>query len=1134
MSDFLIQFAPVMNDWAAVFLLDAIVKATLLLVAAYLAAILLRGASAAVRHRIWCLTFVSLLLLPLLSVALPDWRLPILPYRVGMRTESITVVAPGNSQASTKLPRTYQPTTADYPAKNLPEQRTENTSVPSTWSMPGPSAGTDASAAIENQSAKSRDASIPFPHAASTPSWHTAIITVWLIGLGLALLPVTANLIQTFMLGRNARPLGTAEQNRLLQELCRKLGVRRPVRLLESGKRLVPVTWGVLRPIILLPCNWQEWSPQRQRIVLLHELAHIMRWDLGYQLLARLACAIYWFHPLAWDSLRRMRIERELACDDFVLTAGEHSSDYAEQLLQIAKECYVLPWSTAAVAMTHSSKLEDRIRALLNPANPHSPISCAAGRLIFVGSILLLTCVAFIGPAETAESREKATGISPEASLAKEEATPKPVAPPAVNSPEKPHASSQLAKKAAKDSTGSLQTADSRAKEDLTRFEFRGEVIDPEKKPVTGARIFFANGVRNAPLDFVAKPLAMTDKDGKFEFTTTDRGGTIVATAEGYGFAADTGLKYETTGNLMKTLPIQARSFWALRLANPKRVLQLVRDDTPVSARVLTADGKPIVGARARLNQVWINKNFWTGQEGDLTPFERAAKDKKADYYSLRRTTEFVLGGPQLPFIVSDATTGQDGRFTLRGVGRERVVELLLKGPNIETKMIHARTRKGEPIVVPDSWRDSDRRLMGKDTFYAADFDFAPGPSKPVVGRVTDADSGKPIAGVLVNAGQEGTFFRSGTPWIATMTDADGRYRLQGMPIGKRNSLNVFPPASTAYLPAGLTISTEGDESSLTHNFPLKQGIWLRGQVIDDRTKKPVAGRIQYNAFKDDPHLKSFPSFAQGDISHERPVGEDGRFEIPVLPGSGLVTFKAVDHSRYRRGLGAESITGPSKAIPTLMNKPTKMFDTVPESVFADDEHVLRQISPKEGAKQNEMTLMLTSGVDVIGYVLAPEGRRLSGVLANGNIQQAWYPIEGEEFRVEGYYPDRPRDLFFYNPPRDLAGYYRLEGPPPKELKITLQPAGSLSGRLLNDQGAPWPCIKLFGDGVPGEDYGNTSLRLETGIDGRFLVRGLVPGRKYAILGMSDRIWGVLRDLTVEAGKTKDIGDVKLNPNVAE
>ena len=639
--------------------------------------------------------------------------------------------------------------------------------------MPEKSEKTVVSTAVEDQSGKSSAASIPLQQTASSASWQTAIITIWLIGLGLALLPMAAGMIRTFLLGRNARPLGDPEQNRLFRELCRNLGVRRPVRLLESEIRLIPMTWGLLRPTILLPSNWRAWSPQRRRIVLLHELAHIKRWDLGHQFLARLACAVYWFHPLVWHALRRMRIERELACDDSVLTAGERSSDYAEQLLQIARDYQATPWTAAAVAMAQSSKLEHRVDALLNQAHSHLPLSRGMGRLIFLAAILLLACVAFIGPAHTAESRESATGNSAKSSSAEDETTAKPIDLPAANSPEK---------------------ADNEGKKDSTRLEFRGEVIDPEKKPVAGAKIFFSYWIQNAPLDFTAKPLAVTDKDGKFEFTTAEQGGVIIATAEGYGFAADTSLPYETTGNLMKTLPLEAKAYWALRLTNPKRVLQLVRDDTPIVARVLTAEGKPVVGARVKVKEAWINKSHMTGAEGDLAPFEKAAKDKKADFYSLRKTTEFSLNGPHLPFIVPDATTDDEGRFTLRGVGRERVVELIVSGPGIETKMIYARTRNGEPIVVTQSWRDSDSPLMPKDTFYGAEFDYKAAPSKPIVGRVTDADTGKPIAGALVNAGQEGMFFRSGSPWIATLTDADGRYRLEGMPIGKRNALNVFPP----------------------------------------------------------------------------------------------------------------------------------------------------------------------------------------------------------------------------------------------------------------------------------------------------------------------------------------------------
>lgn len=664
---------------------------------------------------------------------------------------------------------------------------------------------------------------------------------------------------------------------------------------------------------------------------------------------------------------------------------------------------------------------------------------------------------------------------------------------------------------------------------DNTRLEYRGRVVDPEGKPVAGAKVFQVYWFRGAPFEYVAKPRAVTDNEGRFEFTTTRSdfepnardawyACTIVATADGYGFADGFSVAFETTGNARKLLPAGALIYLKEILSNPTRVLKLVPDDTPITGRVTTADGKPVPAARVRVDRLWYN------DEGNLDLWEEAAKDEKADFYSLRRHTTKAINGPQLPFIIPDATTDEKGCFTLRGIGRERIVQLLISGPGIESLEVKTRTREGEKVVVPHQWRTRGRSEM-QEVYYGPEFVHVPGPSRPIVGRVTDVDTGKAVSGVLISAGQMGTFFRGGSPFIAAVTDREGRYRLEGLPLEKRNRISAFPTADSAHPTAGASVDTQVDEPSATQDFELKQGVWVHGQAVDDRTGKPITGRVQYFAFRDNPHLESFPRFKGTYIAHERRVDKDGRFRIAVLPGPGIIAFKADDHSRYRRGFGAETITGSTLD----MGGSGKTFKTVPGICHSANEHALRQIDPKVGSDPIELTLTLTSGTDLTGRLLDPDGKPLSGGVVFGNIQHAWYPIQGEEFQIQGYYPDRPRDLFFHHPERNLAGHYRLEGKPPKPLIIKLEPAGAIRGRLVDDSGKPISGITLAGEGVPSENYGNAALRIGTDEDGRFHIRGLIPGRKYTVEGRGNRKYGrVLVDATVEAGQTKDVGDVTL------
>ncbi len=155
---------------------------------------------------------------------------------------------------------------------------------------------------------------------------------------------------------------------------------------------------GLLRPTVLLPREATQWSNQRLHIVLLHELAHIRRRDCVTQALAELARSLYWFNPLVWLAIRRLLVERERACDDLVLCAGNKASDYAAHLLALVRPLASGGLASAAVTMASSSHLETRLRSILNPRLDRRPLTRAAGVMAAVIAACLVLPLAAMRP----------------------------------------------------------------------------------------------------------------------------------------------------------------------------------------------------------------------------------------------------------------------------------------------------------------------------------------------------------------------------------------------------------------------------------------------------------------------------------------------------------------------------------------------------------------------------------------------------------------------------------------------------------------------------------------------------------------------------------------------------------------
>lgn len=166
----------------------------------------------------------------------------------------------------------------------------------------------------------------------------------------------------------------------------------RDVDVVLSKEREMPMTWGVFSPVILLPDSAMSWSKERLQMVLLHELAHIARWDCLTQMLGQLARALYWFNPLAWMALHRLRTEQESACDDVVLQFGSEPTDYASLLLEVTARLPSPTWdASVALAIGRCSRMEQRLRAILH-ANSQRQGASAKQKLVIFGAMTFLAC----------------------------------------------------------------------------------------------------------------------------------------------------------------------------------------------------------------------------------------------------------------------------------------------------------------------------------------------------------------------------------------------------------------------------------------------------------------------------------------------------------------------------------------------------------------------------------------------------------------------------------------------------------------------------------------------------------------------------------------------------------------------
>jgi len=551
--------------------------------------------------------------------------------------------------------------------------------------------------------------------------------------------------------------------------------------------------------------------------------------------------------------------------------------------------------------------------------------------------------------------------------------------------------------------------------DEVDRYNLRGRVLDPNGKPVSGAKLYVCGSwsVGSGPVSCPGRGQvrAITGPDGAFRFAVDrvemDRSDWVVAALGDYG-------------------PDWV-SLTRLDLAGMLPDLRLAKDDVAIEGRVLDLESQPLEGISVRVLRIL------KAPGEDLTAYVRcwSAVRPYRNFGVLREPGPigYESGVMSSLNVAQSVKTGADGRFRLTGCGRERVAVLALEGAGLERRVIDVATRSQFP-----------KELAALACGAKADFLLAPG--KAITGTVRQSGSGKPASGVEVTCASG----QSLEPARST-TDAQGQYRLEGVPKSKQY---IVVAQGGPYIRMSQTIEDPAGSESVRTDFVVERGLQVCGRLIDKATGRPVAGYVEYQACTNNSHLKEYPSYLRlppEDIERVR-IDRDGLFRVAALPGPGTIMARSWEN-RFTNGY----------SWPVHCTQ-------VPGSVsYTEGVHSLVEINPAENSADTlRCTIALDPGQTLAGKVVGPDGKPVPGTLAWG-VTPAYGTFDLDlgmpalaadgSFTARGLDPQKPRYLFFWHKEKGLARAVLVHGDEPGPLTVRLEPLGAVSGQLVDEDGKP-------------------------------------------------------------------------------
>jgi beta-lactamase regulating signal transducer with metallopeptidase domain len=397
-------------DSAIRFGFDLAVKATFVFAFTSVALLLLRRATAATRHRVGTFGLAAALVLPILSAALPQVNIPILP--------DVRPPAPASASASAEdvaFPEApFLPAGTDESKPAGISWRQLALAVPEKTAAALPEDGSAMTAATDDADDTMTVAAtrLPAPSRSASRRGPGLFLFLWIAGAAAVTMRLVVGWSRVRRIGREAKPIHDVEWLLERDAAARRLDLARRVDLVESEAVPVAMTSGLLRPLLLFGRAARQWAIERRRVVLLHELAHVKRADWPALLLAELAAAVYWFHPLAWFLTRSVRRDAETACDDLVIASGTKPSVYAGHLLGIFRSlgspAHPTPALALAIGGARPHHFEERLRRILDPKATHLGESRGQARLAVVALAAAAATVGFVSPWDSCKDESTA------------------------------------------------------------------------------------------------------------------------------------------------------------------------------------------------------------------------------------------------------------------------------------------------------------------------------------------------------------------------------------------------------------------------------------------------------------------------------------------------------------------------------------------------------------------------------------------------------------------------------------------------------------------------------------------------------------------------------------------------------